>query len=60
MAKTPNYMNREQAIAYLKKKGKFEGKPEINGRYDVAREEQIELVKKEGKIYGDPIANVQW
>lgn len=43
-------MKREEAIRYLKRKGKIYGETS----YDKDEEKEIEKVMKEGKIYGDP------
>jgi hypothetical protein len=43
-------MDRDNAIEYLERKGKIEGKK----TFTKTEEKQIKEVMKEGKIYGDP------
>jgi hypothetical protein len=45
-------MNKENAIAYLKRKGQIKGKESFSKE----EEQEIKEVMKHGKIYGDPVA----
>ena len=60
---TQEKMNREEAIAYLKRKDRWlEEEPKPKTKEEIAKEneESIKEVMKEGKIYGDPYAEIQW
>lgn len=49
-------MNRDNAISYLKRKNKIEGKE----TFSKEEESDIEEVMKEGKIYGDPVVKLNY
>jgi hypothetical protein len=51
-----NEMDREEAIAYLERKGAIE-RPTKN-KFSKEEEHEIEKVMLEGKIYGDPLIDV--
>ena len=50
-------MNRDEAIAYLKRKGKL-ADPYKEREFSDEEEEKITKVEKEGKIYGDPVVEI--
>ena len=52
-------MDREEAISYLKRKGKINSK-EVEVKLNNEEEQEVNNVMKKGKIYGDPIARIQW
>lgn len=47
-------MDKEDAIEYLKKKGKIQGKT----TYSKEEAKEINEVMKHGKIYGDPVVEL--
>ena len=47
-------MNKENAIRYLKRKGKIEGME----TFSKVEQKKIKQVMKEGKIYGDPVVEL--
>jgi len=47
-------MDREDAIDYLDRKGKIEGKTTFSSE----EEKEIAKVMKSGKIYGDPLCEI--
>jgi hypothetical protein len=47
-------MDRSDAIEYLERKGKIEGKKVFTKK----EEQEIKKVTKEGKIYGDPCIEI--
>ena len=52
-------MDRNEAISYLKRKGKIHPK-EVEIKLTKEEEKEVDKVIKKGKIYGDPIARIQW
>ena len=55
MAKEENVMSREEAEAYLLRKGQIEGVV----KYTKQEEKEIKEAMKSGKLYGDPIAELE-
>lgn len=54
-----NKMSREEAIAYLDRKGElYEPYTEAEREFTKAEEKEIKKVQKEGKIYGDPMVEL--
>jgi len=53
-------MDREDAIAYLERKGKIDDqyKEKEERKFSNDEEELITKVKKQGKIYGDPMVEL--
>ena len=49
-------MNKQEAIEYLERKGKIEGKK----LYNKTEKKEIETAMKEGKLYGDPVCEVTY
>lgn len=51
-------MDREDAIAYLQRKGEIKDNEVVKPKFNKYEEDKIKDVMKHGKIYGDPVAEV--
>lgn len=50
-------MDRDSAIAYLRRKGKID--PKVTVKLTKEEEKLVERVEREGKIFGDPMIEIK-